>query len=103
MTRSRSLFEGPHAGGEYLAAVLRGDGAEQVSPEAQRQVQVPVLVLNGKDDLANQQVARLVSAFPNARSAVCDGDHHSTPWHPSFQQAVASFFVEQWRIRTLGK
>jgi len=82
-----------------LAAVLRGDSAEQVSREALHKVRVPVLVLNGTEDVANSRVGRLLEVLPNARFAVCDGDHHSTPWYPSFQQAVVEFFTEQWRAR----
>jgi len=82
-----------------LAAVLRGNGAEQVSPEALHKVRVPVLVLNGKEDAANPAVGRLLEVFPKARVAACDGNHHSTPWYPSFQQAVVDFFAEQWQAR----
>jgi hypothetical protein len=64
-----------------------------------RRVKAPVLVLNGKADLANQAVARLLEVIPNARSAACDGDHHTTPWYPSFQQAVVNFFAERWPAR----
>jgi pimeloyl-ACP methyl ester carboxylesterase len=91
----RALGNDPKA----LAAVLRGDGAEPVSPAALHKVQVPVLVLNGREDLANQAVGRLPEVLPNARKAACDGDHHSAPWYPSFQQAVVDFFAEQWRAR----
>jgi pimeloyl-ACP methyl ester carboxylesterase len=82
-----------------LAAAVRGAVAEQVPVEPLRQVKAPVLVLNGKADLANQAVARLLEVIPNARSASCDGDHHTTPWYPSFQQAVINFFAEQWSAR----
>jgi hypothetical protein len=84
---------------KVLAAVVRGAVAEQVPVDPLRQVKVPVLVLNGKADLANQAVARLLEVIPNAHSTACDGDHHTTPWYPSFQQAVINFFVEQWRAR----
>jgi pimeloyl-ACP methyl ester carboxylesterase len=80
---------------KVLAAAVRGAVAEQVPVEPLRQVKLPVLVLNGKADLANQAVARLLEVIPSAHSGVCDGDHHSTPWHPSFQQAVVTFFAEQ--------
>jgi DNA-binding transcriptional MerR regulator/pimeloyl-ACP methyl ester carboxylesterase len=94
----------PHAillkstGGDpkVLAAAVRGAVAEEVPIEPLRQVKVPVLVLNGKADVANQAIARLLEVIPNARSAACDGDHHTTPWYPSFQQAVLNFFAEQW-------
>ena len=81
---------------KVLAAAVRGTVAEQVPVAPLRQVKVPVLVLNGKADLGNQAVARLLEVIPNARSAACDGDHHTTPWYPSFQQAVVDFFAAQW-------
>jgi pimeloyl-ACP methyl ester carboxylesterase len=84
---------------KVLAAAVRGAVAEPVPVDLMRQVKVPVLVLNGKADLANQAVGRLLEVIPNARSASCDGDHHTTPWYPSFQQAVVDFFAEQWRAR----
>jgi pimeloyl-ACP methyl ester carboxylesterase len=82
-----------------LAAAVRGAIAEEVRVDPLRRVKVPVLVLNGTADLANQAVARLLEVMPTARSAACDGDHHSTPWYPSFQQAVVNFFRDQWQAR----
>jgi pimeloyl-ACP methyl ester carboxylesterase len=76
---------------EALIAVLRGDGAEQVSPAALRTVSIPVLVLNGRSDPANLAADRLAQAVPNARAMTCEGDHLSGPWQPSFQQAVVEF------------
>jgi pimeloyl-ACP methyl ester carboxylesterase len=87
---------------KVLAAVMRGAVAEQVPVDPLRRVKVPVLVLNGKADLANQAVARLLEVIPNARSASCDGDHHTSPWYPSFQEAVVNFFAEQWRASGAG-
>jgi pimeloyl-ACP methyl ester carboxylesterase len=84
---------------KVLAAVVRGAVGEQVPVEPLRRVKARVLVLNGKADLANQAVARLLEVIPTARSASCDGDHHTTPWYPSFQQAVVDFFAEHWRAR----
>ena len=84
---------------KVLAAAVRGSVAEQVPVDPLRQVKAPVLVLNGKADLANQAVARLLEVIPGARSAACDGDHHTTPWYPSFQQAVVDFFAAQWPAR----
>jgi hypothetical protein len=84
---------------KVLAAVLRGAMAEQVRVEPLLRAKVPVLVLNGKADLANQAVARLLEVIPNARSAACDGDHHTTPWYPSFQQMVLNFFAAHWPAR----
>jgi pimeloyl-ACP methyl ester carboxylesterase len=86
-----------------LAGVLRRGVAEPVSPEALGKVRVPVLVLNGRGDFANQAVGRLLEVMPTARSAACDGDHYTTPWYPSFQQAVVDFLQEQWRARGVAQ
>ena len=105
MGSDTEMPKSPHAilvrsiGGDpkVLAAAVRGAVAEQVPVDPLRRVEVPVLVLNGKADLANQAVARLLEVIPNAHAAACDGDHHTTPWYPSFQRAVVSFLAEQWR------
>jgi len=34
-------------------------------------------------------------SHPTAGAASCDGDHHSSPWFPSFQHAVAEFLAGQ--------
>jgi|GEM_PF-182613 len=81
---------------KVLAAVVRGAVAEQVPVDPLRKVKVPVLILNGMKDHANQSVSRLLEVIPSSRTASCEGDHHSTPWQPSFQEAVVNFFSEQW-------
>jgi len=60
-----------------------------------------VLILNGKADAANQKTLGLLEAIPTARTAVCDGDHHSTPYQSSFQEAVVQFLAGQWALRAL--
>jgi pimeloyl-ACP methyl ester carboxylesterase len=82
-----------------LAAVLRGAMAEPVPPAALGQVTAPILVLNGQADAANQSTRRLLAVMPQARAAACEGDHGSTPFEPSFQQAVRDFFAAQWEGR----
>ena len=84
---------------KVLAAVIRGAVAPTWLAEALRKVDVPVLILNGKTDVANQKIDGLLKEIPTARSAECDGDHHSTPYQPTFQQTVVQFFEEQWRLR----
>ncbi|HYK90135.1 MAG TPA: alpha/beta hydrolase [Acidobacteriota bacterium] len=84
---------------KVLAAVIRGAVAPTWPLEALRKVDIPVLILNGKADLANQKVAGLLREIPTARSAECDGDHHSAPYQPTFQQAVIQFLEGQWRVR----
>ena len=84
---------------KVLAAVIRGAVAPGWPAEALRRIDIPVLILNGKADAANQKIAGLLEAIPTARAAECEGDHHSTPYQPTFQQAVVQFFEEQWRLR----
>ena len=80
-----------------LAAAERGTDLVPVEPL--QNAGAPVLVLNGAADVANQSVARFLEVLPNARTATCEGDHHTTPWQPSFQEAVVDFFTEQWHGR----
>ena len=68
--------------------------AEQVPPAALAEA-APVLVVNGRADVANQTTRRLVAVMPHASAAVCEGDHGSTPFEPSFQQTVHDFFAAQ--------
>ena len=82
-----------------LVGFTHGDGAEQISAGALRAVQVPVLLLNGRDDPASLATGRLLEVLPNSRAAVCEGDHLSAPWQPSFQETVAEFLQEQWAKR----
>ena len=84
---------------KVLAAVIRGAIAPLWFAEPLCNIDVPVLILNGKSDAANQKVARLLAEIPNARFAACEGDHHSTPYEPTFHQRVVAFFQEQWRHR----
>ena len=84
---------------KVLAAVIRGAVAPMWPADPLRTIDVPVLILNGKSDAANQKVSRLLGEIPTARFAACEGDHHSTPYQPTFHQAVIAFFREQWRHR----
>lgn len=84
---------------KVLAAVIRGAVANTLPAEAFHRIDVPVLILNGKADVANQKITGLLKAIPTARAAECEGDHSSTPYQPTFQQAVVQFFEEQWRVR----
>src|SRR6516225_4020820 len=84
---------------KVLAAVIRGAVAPMWPAEPLRTIEVPVLILNGKSDAANQKVARLLGEIPTARFKACEGDHHSTPYQPTFHRAVVALFQEQWRRR----
>jgi pimeloyl-ACP methyl ester carboxylesterase len=84
---------------KVLAAVIRGVVARTLPAEALQKIDIPTLILNGKADAANQQIERLLKEIPTARSAQCEGDHQSTPYEPTFQQAVVQFIEEQWRHR----
>jgi pimeloyl-ACP methyl ester carboxylesterase len=84
---------------KVMAAVLRGALTESLQVEQLRKIDVPVLVLNGKADAANQKVETLLREIPTARAAMCEGDHNSTPYQPTYHQAVIEFLEEQWRRR----
>jgi pimeloyl-ACP methyl ester carboxylesterase len=84
---------------KVLAAVIRGAVAPTMHAEELRSIDVPVLILNGKADVANQKIAGLLKEIPTASFAACEGDHHSTTYEPTFQQAVVQFFQQQWRSR----
>ena len=84
---------------KVLAAVIRGDIMNTLPAENLQSIDIPVLIINGKADAANQKIAGLLEAMPTARATQCEGDHHSTPYEPTFQQAVVQFFEGQWRQR----
>jgi pimeloyl-ACP methyl ester carboxylesterase len=81
------------------AAVIRGAVAPTLLVKAFRSIDIPVLLLDGKTDVANHKITKLLQAIPTARAATCEGDHHSAPYRPSFQQAVVQFLTEQWQQR----
>jgi pimeloyl-ACP methyl ester carboxylesterase len=88
---------------KVLAAVIRGAVADQMTAEQLNRIHVPVLVLNGKGDVANQKTVRLLEEISTASFGDCEGDHHSTPYQPSFHQAVIRFLERQWRERAAGR
>jgi pimeloyl-ACP methyl ester carboxylesterase len=84
---------------KVLAAVLRGALMETLPADGFQGVAIPVLILNGKGDAANQKIAGLLKAIPTASAGECEGDHHSTPYQPTFQQAIVEFLKRRWRQR----
>ncbi len=84
---------------KVMAAVIRGALMNSLPAEALRQIDIPVLILNGKADAANLKIAALLKAIPTARAGECEGDHSSTAYEPTFHQAVVQFFKDQWRLR----
>jgi pimeloyl-ACP methyl ester carboxylesterase len=84
---------------QVLAAVIRVAVAEQMTAEELNRIRVPVLVLNGKADVANQKCTGLLKEISTAAFRDCEGDHYSTPYQPTFHQAVVEFFDRQWRER----
>jgi pimeloyl-ACP methyl ester carboxylesterase len=98
---SASLMAARASGADpkVLAAVIRGAIMNTLPADAFVRVDIPVLILNGKADAANQKIAGLLKAIPTAHAADCEGDHASTPYQPTFQQAIVQFFEGQWRLR----
>jgi len=70
-----------------MAAVIRGAIMDTLPAEPLKTVSVPVLILNGKADAANQKIAGLLNAILTARVGECEGDHSSTPYEPTFHRA----------------
>jgi pimeloyl-ACP methyl ester carboxylesterase len=64
---------------KVLAAVIRGAVMPTWPVEALRTIEVPVLILNGRADAANQKIDGLLGTIPTARVVSCEGDHLSTP------------------------
>jgi hypothetical protein len=90
-----TMAKAMNAAPAVLTAVLAGM-AEGVSIKALAATDVPVLIVNGRGDLANQRTERILAALPQARSLSCDGDHVTTPFQPAFHRAVIDFLAEQW-------
>lgn len=84
---------------KVLAAVIRGVLMETLPADGFQRVAIPVFILNGKVDAANQKIAGLLKAIPTARAGECEGDHHSAPYQPTFQQAMIEFLKRQWQRR----
>jgi pimeloyl-ACP methyl ester carboxylesterase len=80
------------------AAALRGELAEQVTKDEVHSIKVPVLIVNGTGDVANQSVEQLLRGISTATTASCDGDHGSTPYQPTFQRVVCQFFRDRLGI-----
>ena len=85
---------------KVMAAVLRGALMETLPADGFQGVDIPVLILNGKADAANQKIAQLLKAIPTASAGECEGTHHSTPHQPTFQQVIVEFLKRQWRQRS---
>jgi pimeloyl-ACP methyl ester carboxylesterase len=84
---------------KVLAAVIRGVVVNTLRTEGLQRIDMPVLILNGKADAANQKIAGLLKAISAASAGECEGDHLSTPYEPTFQQVVVEFLERQWRQR----
>jgi hypothetical protein len=83
---SRCLERKEHEdGGEHKRGSAGRGFAEAVPPETLHETEVPELVLNGTDDIANQTVGRLLEAITNARFTSCEGDHGARTLHPTFE------------------
>lgn len=85
---------------KVLAAVIRGAVAEGMTAAELNQICVPVLVLNGRADVANQKTDRLLKEISTASLGECEGDHYSTPYQPTFHRSVVEFLERQWRDRS---
>ncbi len=76
------------------AAICVGMG-ETTPPEALKDVGIPVLVLNGDDDLQKLDEKGFADVLANVRFGSARGDHVSALVDPDFQREVSEFL--QWR------
>ena len=79
-----------------LAAIIRGAIAETIPRGAWHGSPVPVLLLNGQHDVANQKVTRLLEEIPVSEALQCQGDHYNSTFQPEFQEAVVRFLESHW-------
>jgi hypothetical protein len=49
-----------------------------------------------------QKALACLEEIRSASPGECEGDHNSTPYQPSFHQAVVGFLRRQWQERTAG-
>jgi 2-succinyl-6-hydroxy-2,4-cyclohexadiene-1-carboxylate synthase len=84
-----------------LAASLRycGSGVQEPLLHRLHEIDVPVLVLSGENDIPNASAdaPRIADAIgPNARHVVIDGSGHSVPWsQPDAFRRVVGDFVDR--------
>jgi len=86
---------------KVMAAVIRGALMDILPADSLRGIDIPVLILNGKADAANQKIAGLLKAIPRSCAQECEGDHHSAPYQPTFQHAIVEFLKCQWMQRAV--
>lgn len=79
---------------EVAAAVYRSLG-ERVAPESLRDVDVPILVLNGKDDVQKIDERGFAQLFANIRFGAVSGDHLTALFDRDFQREVIEFLMPE--------
>jgi pimeloyl-ACP methyl ester carboxylesterase len=93
---ARILGSDPHV----MAAVIRGAIAEPMQVASLNAIDVPVLVLNGRADVVNQNTSVLLREIRTASLAQCEGDHGSTPYELTFHAEVLNFLRDRWSRRS---
>jgi pimeloyl-ACP methyl ester carboxylesterase len=78
-----------------VAACVINSLGEGVRPETLAHVDIPILVLNGDDDLQKLDEAGFADVLPTARFGSARGDHSSSLFDPAFQAEVLAFLREQ--------
>jgi hypothetical protein len=78
--------------GQVPAAVIRGAVADTLRAQALRRVNIPVLVRNGKGDVAHHEIAGLLEEIPNAATPSVQAISKPALYQPTFQHALVDFF-----------
>ncbi|GAB3747186.1 alpha/beta fold hydrolase [Spirosoma pomorum] len=78
--------------GADLTAMARLQEYQPSTPLTElARVHVPVLVLNGQEDVDNPKSEILVNAIPGAKLVIVPGDHNGAMHRPEFAKAVVEF------------
>jgi pimeloyl-ACP methyl ester carboxylesterase len=82
--------------GADITAMARLQEFQPSTPlSALARVRVPVLVVNGQEDIDNPKPELLVNAIPGARLTLVPGDHNGAMHKPEFAKAVVEFLTSK--------
>jgi hypothetical protein len=75
-----------------VAAGVISSLGEGVRPDTLAWAELPILCLNGDDDLQKLDEAGFADVLPNVRFGSARGDHSSSLFDPDFQREILEFF-----------
>lgn len=75
-----------------LAAMQRARRPHLAADDA---LEIPILVISGKDDVLAGAPDELAALYPKGRAVSTAGDHLSAPGEPAFRAAIVEFLIGQ--------